>query len=78
MRLLTFMTVSKHNEVSHRAGKKAAQSRLERGVRAVWKAFAVAGKHRRLCLLLVFTVVQCVRGKEADVPSLSEAVRMQL
>jgi cytochrome bd-type quinol oxidase subunit 1 len=31
-----------------------------------------------MLVLLVFTVVQCVRGKEADVPSLSEAVRMQL
>ena len=29
-------------------------------------------------LLVLFAVVQCVRGKEADVPSLSEAVRMQL
>jgi uncharacterized membrane protein len=29
-------------------------------------------------LLVVFAVVQCVRGKEADIPSLSEAVRMQL
>jgi uncharacterized membrane protein len=31
-----------------------------------------------MLVLLVFAVVQCVRGKEADVPSLSEAVRMQL
>ena len=29
-------------------------------------------------VLLLFAVVQCIRGKEADVPSLSEAVRMQL
>ena len=29
-------------------------------------------------LLVLFAVVQCVRGKEADIPSLSEAVRMQL
>ena len=31
-----------------------------------------------MLVLVVFAVVQCVRGKEADVPSLSEAVRMQL
>ena len=31
-----------------------------------------------MLVLLVFAVVQCIRGKEADVPSLSEAVRMQL
>ena len=29
-------------------------------------------------VLLLFAVVQCIRGKEPDVPSLSEAVRMQL
>ena len=29
-------------------------------------------------VLLLFAVVQCIRGQEADVPSLSEAVRMQL
>jgi uncharacterized membrane protein len=31
-----------------------------------------------MLVLLVFAVVQCVRGKDADIPSLSEAVRMQL
>ena len=31
-----------------------------------------------MLVLLVFALVQCVRGKEADIPSLSEAVRMQL
>ena len=34
--------------------------------------------HIGLFVLLLFAVVQCIRGKEADVPSLSEAVRMQL
>jgi hypothetical protein len=29
-------------------------------------------------LLLGFVLVECLRGKEADVPTLSEAVRMQL
>jgi hypothetical protein len=29
-------------------------------------------------LILLFTVVQVLRGKEADLPTLSEAVRMQL
>jgi hypothetical protein len=29
-------------------------------------------------LVLLFTVVQVLRGKEADLPTLSEAVRMQL
>jgi len=29
-------------------------------------------------VLVVFAVVQCLRGKEADIPALSEAVRMQL
>ncbi|QPN67471.1 Tic20 family protein [Synechococcus sp. CBW1006] len=29
-------------------------------------------------VLVLFTVIQCLRGKEADIPSLSEAVRMQL
>jgi hypothetical protein len=29
-------------------------------------------------LLLTFAVVECLRGREPDVPSLSEAVRMQL
>jgi uncharacterized membrane protein len=28
--------------------------------------------------LVLFAVVQCVRGKEADIPTVSEAVRMQL
>jgi uncharacterized membrane protein len=31
-----------------------------------------------MLVLLLFAVVQCLRGKEADIPSLSEAVRMQL
>jgi cytochrome bd-type quinol oxidase subunit 1 len=31
-----------------------------------------------MLVLVVFAAVQCIRGKEADVPSLSEAVRMQL
>lgn len=31
-----------------------------------------------MLVLVVFAVVQCVRGKDADIPSLSEAVRMQL
>jgi hypothetical protein len=29
-------------------------------------------------LLMVFAVVECLRGREPDVPTLSEAVRMQL
>ncbi|CAK6686718.1 Tic20 family protein [Synechococcus sp. CCY9201] len=29
-------------------------------------------------VLVLFAVIQCLRGKEADIPSLSEAVRMQL
>jgi uncharacterized membrane protein len=29
-------------------------------------------------VLVLFALVQCLRGKEADIPSLSEAVRMQL
>ncbi|UPM49422.1 MULTISPECIES: Tic20 family protein [unclassified Synechococcus] len=29
-------------------------------------------------VLVLFGIVQCLRGKEADIPSLSEAVRMQL
>jgi hypothetical protein len=29
-------------------------------------------------VLVAFALVQCLRGKEADIPSLSEAVRMQL
>lgn len=29
-------------------------------------------------VLVLFAVVQCVRGKEADIPTVSEAVRMQL
>ena len=29
-------------------------------------------------LLLSFAVVECLRGKDPDVPTLSEAVRMQL
>jgi hypothetical protein len=29
-------------------------------------------------LILLFTIVQVLRGKEADLPTLSEAVRMQL
>jgi hypothetical protein len=29
-------------------------------------------------VLVAFAVVQCLRGKEAEIPSLSEAVRMQL
>ena len=29
-------------------------------------------------VLLLFALVQCLRGKEADIPTLSEAVRMQL
>jgi uncharacterized membrane protein len=29
-------------------------------------------------VLVVFALVQCLRGKEADIPTLSEAVRMQL
>jgi hypothetical protein len=29
-------------------------------------------------LLVAFAVVQCLRGKEADIPTVSEAVRMQL
>ena len=29
-------------------------------------------------VLLLFSLVQCLRGKEADIPTLSEAVRMQL
>jgi uncharacterized membrane protein len=29
-------------------------------------------------LLILFAVIQCLRGKEADIPTLSEAVRMQL
>ena len=31
-----------------------------------------------MLVLLLVAVVQCIRGKEPDVPSLSEAVRMQL
>jgi len=29
-------------------------------------------------LLVVFAIVQCFRGKEADIPTVSEAVRMQI
>ena len=29
-------------------------------------------------LLVLFALLQCLRGKEADIPALSEAVRMQL
>ena len=29
-------------------------------------------------VLMLFAVVQCVRGKEADIPTVSEAVRLQL
>jgi uncharacterized membrane protein len=29
-------------------------------------------------LLVVFAIVQCLRGKEADIPTVSEAVRMQI
>jgi uncharacterized membrane protein len=29
-------------------------------------------------VLVLFAVAQCVRGKEADIPTVSEAVRMQL
>lgn len=29
-------------------------------------------------VLVLFAAVQCVRGKEADIPTVSEAVRMQL
>jgi hypothetical protein len=29
-------------------------------------------------LLVLFSVIQCLRGKEADIPTVSEAVRMQL
>jgi uncharacterized membrane protein len=29
-------------------------------------------------LLVAFSVVQCVRGREADIPTVSDAVRMQL
>jgi len=29
-------------------------------------------------VLVLYAVVQCLRGKEADIPALSEAVRMQL
>jgi len=29
-------------------------------------------------LLVLFAVVQCVRGKEPDIPTVSEAVRIQL
>jgi len=31
-----------------------------------------------ILVLVLFAVVQNLRGKEADIPSLSEAVRMQL
>ena len=31
-----------------------------------------------MLVLMVFALVQCLRGKEADIPALSEAVRMQL
>ncbi|MEY2644242.1 MAG: hypothetical protein RLZZ611_891 [Cyanobacteriota bacterium] len=31
-----------------------------------------------MLVLVVFALVQCLRGKEADIPALSEAVRMQL
>jgi len=31
-----------------------------------------------MLVLLLFALVQCLRGKEADIPTLSEAVRMQL
>ena len=31
-----------------------------------------------MLVLVLFGIVQCLRGKEADIPSLSEAVRMQL
>jgi hypothetical protein len=29
-------------------------------------------------VVVLFAVVQCLRGKEADIPTLSDAVRMQL
>ena len=29
-------------------------------------------------LLVVFALVQCLRGREADIPTVSEAVRMQI
>jgi uncharacterized membrane protein len=29
-------------------------------------------------LVVVFAVVECLRGRQAEIPSLSEAVRMQL
>ena len=31
-----------------------------------------------MLVLMLFGIIQCLRGKEADIPSLSEAVRMQL
>ena len=31
-----------------------------------------------MLVLVLFGIIQCLRGKEADIPSLSEAVRMQL
>ena len=31
-----------------------------------------------MLVLVLFGIIQCMRGKEADIPSLSEAVRMQL
>ena len=31
-----------------------------------------------MLVLVLFWIIQCLRGKEADIPSLSEAVRMQL
>ncbi len=31
-----------------------------------------------MLVLVLFGIIQCPRGKEADIPSLSEAVRMQL
>ena len=31
-----------------------------------------------MLVLLLFALVQCLRGKEADIPTLSDAVRMQL
>ena len=31
-----------------------------------------------MLVLVLFGTIQCLRGKEADIPSLSEAVRMQL
>lgn len=31
-----------------------------------------------ILVLVLFGIIQCLRGKEADIPSLSEAVRMQL